>query len=180
MCWQCSAKTWYAAETFSREQPYVHIQVSEHQMRLKDSQTGHEEIMIGRQLGDKVTLVLAFVVPVVLDCICHVLRPACCSTVWFDHVCGFMLCAKPGRSCEIRTQSIGDPCLQARTVTKRCQADGTQSQQQHLRNLAEQEADHFDEEWTYEAERSLPMYMRNSGLPQASRTNMRPAVGYRC
>ena len=89
------------------------------------------------------------------------------------------MCKTCEKSCEIRIQSIGDPRLQARTVTKRCQADGTQSQQQHLRNLAEQEADHFDEEWTYEAERSLPMYMRNSGLPQASRINMRPAVGYR-
>ena len=67
---------------FQGSKPYVHIQVYEHQMRLKDSQTGHEEIIIGRQLGDKVTLVLAFVVSVVLDCICHVLRPACCSTVW--------------------------------------------------------------------------------------------------
>ena len=70
--------------------------------------------------------------------------------------------------------------LQGRTVTKRCQADGQQSQQQCLHNLPEHEADDFDEEWTYEAERSLPMYMRNStaALPQTSR-NGRPALGYR-
>ncbi|KAL3141238.1 Myeloid leukemia factor 1 [Trebouxia sp. C0009 RCD-2024] len=67
-----------------------------------------------------------------------------------------------------------------RTVTKRRQADGSQSQQQRLHNLPEAEANHFDEEWTYEAEKSLPMYMRGStpALPQASRSN-RPAVGYR-
>lgn len=70
--------------------------------------------------------------------------------------------------------------LQGRTVTKRRQADGTQSEQQRLHNLPVDQADHFDEEWTYEAERSLPMYMRNNAaaLPQASRSN-RPAVGYR-
>lgn len=70
--------------------------------------------------------------------------------------------------------------MQGRTVTKRRQADGSQSQQQRLHNLPEAEANHFDEEWTYEAEKSLPMYMRGStpALPQASRSN-RPAVGYR-
>ena len=70
--------------------------------------------------------------------------------------------------------------LQGRTVTKRRQADGSQSQQQRLHNLPESEANHFDEEWTYEAEQSLPMYMRNNRptLPQTSR-NSRPAVGYR-
>ena len=70
--------------------------------------------------------------------------------------------------------------LQGRTVTKRRQADGQLSQQQRLHNLPEHEADHFDEEWTYEAEKSFPMYMRNNtaALPQTSR-NSRPAVGYR-
>ena len=65
-------------------------------------------------------------------------------------------------------------------MTKRRQADGQQSQQQRLHNLPEHEADEFDEEWTYQAEKSLPMYMRNNAaaLPQTSR-NSRPAVGYR-
>ena len=70
--------------------------------------------------------------------------------------------------------------LQGRTVTKRRQADGQQSQQQRLHNLPEHEADVFDEEWTYEAERSLPMYRHKNAaaLPQSS-SNSRPAVGYR-
>lgn len=70
--------------------------------------------------------------------------------------------------------------LQGRTVTKRQQADGSLSQQQTLHNLAETEADHFDEEWTYEAEKSLPMYMRNNtaALPQSAKNSTR-AVGYR-
>ncbi|DBA69522.1 hypothetical protein WJX79_006914 [Trebouxia sp. C0005] len=67
-----------------------------------------------------------------------------------------------------------------RTVTKQRQADGRQSQQQHLHNITEDDADHFDEVWTYEAERTLPMYMRNNraALPQASRTNRPPVVGW--
>lgn len=70
--------------------------------------------------------------------------------------------------------------LQGRTVTKQRQADGRQSQQQHLHNITEDDADHFDEVWTYEAERTLPMYMRNNraALPQASRTNRPPVVGW--
>ncbi len=70
--------------------------------------------------------------------------------------------------------------LQGRTVTKQQQADGRQSQQQRLHNITEADAGHFDVEWTYEAERSLPMYMRNNraALPQASRTNRPPAVGW--
>ena len=81
---------------------------------------------------------------------------------------------------QYNVQSISISLLQGRTVTRRRQADGTQSQQQQLHNLPEHEAEHFDEEWTYEAERSLPMYMRNNSaaLPQSSRSG-RPAVGYR-
>ncbi|KAL0039120.1 hypothetical protein WJX77_008326 [Trebouxia sp. C0004] len=67
-----------------------------------------------------------------------------------------------------------------RTVTELRQADGRQSQQQRLHNITEDDAGCFDEEWTYEAERSLPMYMRNNkaALPQASRTHRPPAVGW--
>lgn len=81
---------------------------------------------------------------------------------------------------ECKSQGTSVVDVQGRTVTKRRQADGQQSQQQCLHNLPEHAADDFDEEWTYEAERSLPMYMRNAAaaLPQTT-SNSRPAVGYR-
>ena len=80
----------------------------------------------------------------------------------------------------VRTMCKSVRGLQGRTVTKQQQADGRQSQQQRLHNITEDDAGHFDVEWTYEAERSLPMYMRNNraALPQASRTNRPPAVGW--
>ena len=71
--------------------------------------------------------------------------------------------------------------LQGRTVTKWRQADGTQSEQQSLHNITDNEASNFDQKWTNEAERRLPMYRQNrsAALPQASRSSKRPEIGYR-
>lgn len=70
--------------------------------------------------------------------------------------------------------------LQGRTVTQRRHADGRQSQQQQLRNLADAEAETFDSEWKYEAQQSLPSYMRSHSvtLPQASRDRPPSALGW--
>lgn len=76
------------------------------------------------------------------------------------------------------SRHIGD---KGRTVTKWRQADGTQSEQQSLHNITDNEASSFDQKWTNEAERSLPMYRQNrsAALPQASRSSRRPEIGYR-
>lgn len=89
-----------------------------------------------------------------------------------------LLCQGGTSSTSLHTTCIE---LQGQTVTSQRQADGKQSQQQRLHNMREGDAGQFDEEWTYEAERSLPMYMRQNtaALPQASRASRQPAVGFR-
>ena len=70
--------------------------------------------------------------------------------------------------------------MQGRTVTKRRHADGRQSQQQQLQNIADAGAESFDTEWNYEAQQSLPAYMRShtTALPQASRGRTPSALGW--
>ena len=42
------------ASLAAQDKCLLHIQVAEHQMRMKDCRTGHEEMIISRHIGNKV------------------------------------------------------------------------------------------------------------------------------
>jgi len=157
------------------------MQVAEHQMRMKDGRTGREEMTISRHIGNKVSS-YGTSIDTATRHSCPDSNAYTTKVMQEQRVLQVCLCLYYvlHQYAECVNQYVVYCGLQGRTVTKQRQADGRQSQQQRLHNITEDDAGHFDEEWTYEAERSLPMYMRNNkaALPQASRTNRPPAVGW--
>ena len=53
-CATLSAVRFLLASQAAQDKDLLHIQVAEHQMRMKDGRTGREEMTISRHIGNKV------------------------------------------------------------------------------------------------------------------------------
>lgn len=53
--WPSAVQCSMLASKAAHDECWLHMQVAEHQMRMKDGRTGHEEMTISRHIGNKVS-----------------------------------------------------------------------------------------------------------------------------